>query len=227
MPRAARIVVPGIPYHITQRGNRREDVFFCDGDRDLYLKLLLQYSRKHGLAVKGYCLMTNHVHLVAVPERESSLRDVFKPVHVCYAQHVNRTRRLTGHVWQGRFYSCPLDDAHYVQAMRYVERNPVRAGMVGRAVDYPWSSAAGHCGLRQDVFAPETEFLAETAGDWQAYLSEDGDAAEMERLRAHTRTGTPLGGVTFLNLLETYLKRPVRPRGRGRPRKEKEGREIE
>mgnify|MGYP001233814767 CR=1 FL=1 len=220
MPRAARIVVPGVPYHITQRGNRREDVFFCDGDRNLYLKLLLLYSRNNGLAVKGYCLMTNHVHLVAVPERETSLCDVFKPVHVCYAQHVNRARRLTGHVWQGRFYSCPLDDAHYIRAMRYVERNPVRARMAEHAVDYPWSSAAGHCGLRQDVFAPDAEFLAETAGDWRTFLSEDGDAGEVERLRAHTRTGKPLGGVTFLTLLETHLKRPVRSRPRGRPRKE-------
>ena len=110
MPRAARIVVPGIPYHITQRGNRREDVFFCDGDRNVCLKLLLEYARKHGLAVKGYCLMTNHVHVVAVPERESTLGDVFKPVHLRYAQHVNWSQGITGRLWQGRFWEtrdCP------------------------------------------------------------------------------------------------------------------------
>ena len=105
MPRIARIVVPGIPYHITQRGNRRADVFFSDEDRNIYLKLLLEYAGKHGLAVKGYCLMTNHVHIVAVPARENTLCDVFKPVHLRYAQHVNWSQGITGHLWQGRFFS--------------------------------------------------------------------------------------------------------------------------
>ena len=214
------MVAPGVPYHITQRGNRREDVFFCEGDRTLYLKLLVEYGRKHGLAVKGYCLMTNHIHLVAVPERETSLCDVLKPVHLRYAQHVNWTRGLTGHVWQGRFFSCALDEAHYIAALRYVERNPVRAGLVEQAEDYPWSSAAGHCGLREDLFAPEAELLAEAAGDWRTFLKEAGEDADADRLRLHTRTGRPLGGTLFLTLLEAYLKRPVRPRRPGRKRKE-------
>jgi putative transposase len=215
------MVVPGVPYHITQRGNRREEVFFSEADRTLYLKLLLEYGHKHGLAVKGYCLMTNHVHLVAVPERESTLCDVFKPVHLRYAQHVNWTRGVTGHVWQGRFFSCALDDSHYIQALRYVERNPVRAGLVDSAEAYSWSSAAGHCGLRQDVFAADTEGLTEQVGDWRAFLGEQENPEEMEQLRLHTRTGRPLGGVMFLNLLETLLNRTVRLCQAGRPRKER------
>jgi len=217
------MVVPGIPCHITQRGNRREDVFFCDDDRNLHLKPLLEYGRKHGLTVKGYCLMTNHLHLVAVPETEKSLCDVFKPVHLRYAQHVNWTRGITGHVWQGRFFSCALDDAHYIQALRYVERNPVRAGMVDRAEDYPWSSAAGHCGMREDVFAADREGLTEQVGDWRTFLAEQDNPEETEQLRLHTRTGRPLGGIMFLNLLETVLNRTVRPRKAGRPRKERAG----
>ena len=220
MPRVARIVVPGIPYHITQRGNRREDVFFCDGDRNVYLKLLLEYARKHGLAVKGYCLMTNHLHVVAVPERESTLGEVFKPVHLRYAQHVNWSQGITGRLWQGRFFSCALDDAHYLKALRYVERNPVRAGLVVRAADYPWSSAAAHCGLRDDVLAGDIAELAEQVGSWRDYLEDEGLPDETEQLRQHTRTGRPLGGTMFLNLIETMLNRPVRPRKAGRPRKE-------
>ena len=212
MPRIARIVVPEIPYHIVQRGNRREVVFFFEEDRNYYLKLLLLYSRQHGLHVKGYCLMTNHVHLVAVPDKESTLCDVLKPVHLRYAQHVNWTHGVTGHVWQGRFFSCGLDDAHYVQALRYVERNPVRAGLVRRAEDYPWSSAAGHCGLREDVLAPDTGLLTEKMGDWRAFLAEGELGEETNQLRMHTRTGRPLGGEMFLNLLETLLNRTVRPK---------------
>ena len=224
MPRASRIVVPGIPYHIIQRGNRRENVFFSDGDRNLYLKLLLEYSRSHGLAVKGYCLMMNHIHLVAVPERGRTLCDVFKPVHLRYAQHVNWTQGITGHVWQGRFFSCALDDDHYLRALRYVECNPVRAGLVDKAQDYPWSSAAAHCGLRADVLAADTAELNEqVGGDWRAFLEESDTPEETDRLRLHTRTGRPLGGIMFLNLLESVLNRTVRPRKPGRPRKENAG----
>ena len=105
--------------------------------------------------------------------------------------------------------------------MRYVERNPVRAALASRAEEYPWSSAAGHCGLRDDVFAPESELLAETTGNWRAFLSEEEKTDDIECLRLHTRTGRPLGGMMFLNLLETFLKRPVRPRRPGRPRKQR------
>ena len=119
----------------------------------------------------------------------------------------------------GAFLFCALDDAHYLRALRYVERNPVRAGLEAHAEEYPWSSAAAHCGLGTDVLAGDTAELAEQVGNWHDYLEDAGVPEETERLRLHTRTGRPLGGVMFLNLLETMLNRPVRPRRAGRPRK--------
>ena len=120
MPRIARVVIPGIPHHLTQRGNRREDVFFADSDRQRYLELLLEYSAKHGLETLAYCLMTNHVHLVCVPARVDSLSLVLKPLDLRYAQHVNWTHGISGRLWQGRYFSCPLDDEHFWAAIRYV-----------------------------------------------------------------------------------------------------------
>lgn len=219
MPRVARIVIPDVPYHITQRGNRREKVFFSDGDHNLYLKLLSLYGGQHGLTVKGYCLMTNHLHLAAVPEKADALCKVFKPVHLRYAQHVNAAHGFTGHVWQGRFFSCALDEAHYIRALRYVERNPVRAGMVERAEEYPWSSAAGHCGLCSDVFAPDAAWLTQITGDWRMFLAQEDLEEETNALRRHTRTGRPLGDETFLQHLESILHRSLRPKRGGRPRK--------
>lgn len=146
MSRVARIVVPGFAHHVTQRGNRRADVFETDEDRHAYLRFLTQYADKHGLSVWAYCLMTNHVHLVVVPEREDSLAKALRDAHTVYAMRFNTRTRLSGHVWQGRFYSCPMDETHLWTAVRYVERNPVRAGLVSRAEDYPWSSAPAHCG---------------------------------------------------------------------------------
>lgn len=146
MPRLARTVFAGIPHHITQRGNRRENVFFTDDDRHLYLKWLTEYCERHQVEVLAYCLMTNHVHLVLVPSTETGLQQVLKPLHMRYAQHVNRCRGWKGHVWQGRYFSSPLDESYTWAAIRYVERNPIRARMVRKAERYRWSSAAGHCG---------------------------------------------------------------------------------
>jgi putative transposase len=221
MPRVARIVIPDIPYHITQRGNRREDVFFSDEDRLVYLKLLAQYATLHGLDVKAYCLMTNHVHLVAVPATANALSGALKPVHLRYTQHVNWTQNVSGRLWQGRFFSCALDDAHFLQAVRYVERNPVRAGLVAHAEDYPWSSAAAHCGLRVDALVSKAPGPARDIGDWKTWLREPDDETANEALRRNTRTGRPLGGESFLNLLEHLLGHTVRPRKAGRPAKNK------
>jgi putative transposase len=144
MPRIARVVVPGCPHHVTQRGNRREDVFFADEDRRVYLSLLGQYAVKHGLAVQAYCLMTDHVHLVVVPKTSRSLSGALKPLHTRYTQHVNRRAAVSGRLWQGRFYSCPLDEQHVWTAVRYVERNPVRAGMVTKACGNRGASPFSH-----------------------------------------------------------------------------------
>ena len=221
MPRMARVVIPGIAHHVTQRGNRGQEVFFTDGDRQRYLQLLLEYSTKHGLRIVAYCLMTNHVHLVCVPAAADSLAGAMKPVNLRYAQHVNWTQGFGGHVWQGRFFSCPLDDPHLWASIRYVERNPVRARLVRKAESYPWSSAAAHCGRRSDpLLCP----LAATAGapaasDWPAWLAEGDDAEILETLRLHTRTGRPAGDRGFVTGIEALVGRVLLAKPIGRPRK--------
>jgi len=221
MPRIARVVVPGIAHHLTQRGNRREDVFFTDLNRQRYLQLLLEYSFKHGLSTLAYCLMSNHVHFVCVPEKADSLAGVFKPLHMRYTQHVNWTQKLSGRLWQGRFFSCALDDPHLWAAIRYVERNPVRAGLVARSEEYPWSSAAAHCGLRPDpVLSPLPAGMAVTTADWSSWLAEGDDPDMLSRLRVSTRTGRPAGDKSFVAKLESLLSRALQPRPVGRPPKE-------
>jgi len=225
MPRIARVVIPGCPHHVTQRGNRREDVFFAEADRERYLELLDKYAAKHGLAVQAYCLMTNHVHLVVVPQAEASLAATLKPLHMRYTQHVNRVQRLSGRLWQGRFFSCALDDEHLWAAVRYVERNPVRAGMVEQAEDYRWSSAAAHCGLRADgVLSDPCELTSRlTPAKWRHWLREpwEAEADMVARLRQCTHTGRPAGGASFIARLEALVGRVLRPKKGGRPRKQR------
>ena len=222
----ARVVISGCPHHVTQRGNRREDVFFTDADRVRYLELLGKYASKHGLAVQAYCLMTNHVHLVVVPQAEASLAAALKPLHMRYAQHVNWTQRIGGRLWQGRFFSCPLDDEHLRAAVRYVERNPVRAGMVAQAEDYRWSSAATHCGLRTDSLVSDPCKLTArlTPDRWRQWLGDPWEAeAEMTaQLRQCTHTGRPAGGASFIARLEALVGRVLRAKKVGRPRKQKQ-----
>jgi putative transposase len=146
MARIARVVIPGAAHHVTQRGNNAQDVFFVDDDREVYLELLKQQSDKYGLEVVGYCLMTNHVHVLAKPLKEDSLANAIGRTHFVYTRYINRLHGRRGHLWQNRFYSCALDEGHFWLALRYVERNPVRAKIVRQAWEYPWSSAAVHTG---------------------------------------------------------------------------------
>lgn len=219
MPRMARVVIPDVAHHVTQRGNRREDVFFTDADRQRYLYLLGEYSAKHGLQIMAYCLMSNHVHLVVVPKTSDSLSGALKPVHLRYAQHINWSRNLSGVLWKGRFFSCPLDDGHFWSAVRYVERNPVRAGLVEWAQEYPWSSAAGHCGLRKDPLLSGDLELSDHIGNWSTWLGDEVDEETLTKLRRNTATGRPAGCDGFIDRLESLLGRTLRPKKGGRPRK--------
>ncbi len=158
MPRLARNVFSEIPHHITQRGNRREDIFFSKEDRLIYLEWLGDNSQKHGVEVLAYCLMANHFHLILKPDSQEGLQKVLKPLHMRYAQHINKLKGWKGHLWQGRFFSSALDDVYIWSAIRYVERNPVRAKMVTKAEDYPWSSAAFHCGLEENRLLTPTGY---------------------------------------------------------------------
>src|SRR5579872_2821638 len=146
MPREARVVVIGLPHHITQRGNARQDVFTTDSMRRAYLQLLSEHAAGNGLRLLAYCLMTNHVHIVAVPEADSSLANSLWHAHGRFSQYWNTEQNRTGHLWQNRYYSCPVEESAAGRVMAYVENNPVRAGMVERAEDFAWSSAGAHLG---------------------------------------------------------------------------------
>ena len=222
MPRLPRTVFAGLPHHITQRGNRRENVFFTEQDRQFYLEWLKEYAQQHDVEILAYCLMTNHIHLIAVPAEEESLQRVLKPLHMRYAQHINRQCHWTGHLWQGRFFSSPLDDAYLYSCVRYVERNPVRAGMVKRAEKYPWSSAAAHCGLKDDPLLTK-DFshwkLFQTIPDWSAWLHEADDAEHINTLRRNIQKNLPCGSEQFIEQLEQLAGRALQFRPIGRPRK--------
>lgn len=205
MPRLARTVCAEVPHHITQRGNRREDVFFSDKDRTAYLNWLAEYAEKHRVEVLAYCLMTNHVHLVAVPTTEGGLHQVLKPLHMRYAQRVNRSKRWKGHLWQGRFFSSALDEDYLWAAIRYVERNPVRARIVRKAENYPWSSASAHCGLKEDPTLTRKAVWRrqfESIGDWSAWLAEGDTPDQLDVLRRNAEKGLPCGSDRFIRRLE-------------------------
>jgi len=217
MPRIARVIVPNIPHHVTQRGNMKVDVFLSEQDRLTYLRMLTKYAAAHGVRIWAYCLMTNHVHFVAVPVGADSLGRCFRDTHQAYASWFNKRLGQVGHLWQGRFHSCVLDDAHMWSAVRYVERNPVRAGLVGRAEDWRWSSAAAHCGRRTDPILSPIR-MPWPVTNWSAYLGQEDDE-ETKLLRAQTFTGRPCGSIEFIERLEGLLGRQLRPKKRGRKRK--------
>ncbi|HEY3379897.1 MAG TPA: transposase [Armatimonadota bacterium] len=219
MPRIARAIVVGVPHHLTQRGNHRQDVFFIQEDRQFYLQWLAEYAHKYQVRIWAYCLMTNHIHLVLTPEQECSLASTMRALHSRYTQRQNFIHQWAGHLWQGRYFSTALDEAYFWHAIRYVERNPVRADLVERAEDYSYSSAAGHCGLIHDPLLEPlpAETMIGPAG-WSGWLAgEDGD--ELFALRASTASGRPCGSVSFLARLASMLGRPLHAKPRGRPRK--------
>ena len=220
MARLARTVVPGYPHHITQRGNRRLPTFFSDEDFQAYVDLVAAHGAARGLTVWAWCLMPNHVHLVAVPEAPEALARALGEAHRRYTRRVNFREGWRGHLWQERFFSCVLDAPHALAAARYIERNPVRAGLVKRAWDWPWSSAAAHvAGTGDALIRPGGPLMAEVS-DWRRFLTRDEDDATVRALRLHARTGRPLGAARFLARLERRLGRPLAPGRPGRPRKE-------
>ena len=224
MSRRARAVFLDLPHHVTQRGNYRQDVFLDGDDRERYLAWLAGYAQRYGLAVWAYCLMSNHVHLIAVPSRPDSLARTLAATHMRHSQAVNRERGTSGHLWQGRYYSCPLDDPHLVRAACYIERNPVRAGLVTRATEWLWSSARAHALGEADRLVSGSSWpSADLAGHWADMLGEDEDPSVTEEIRHHTSTGRPLGDEAFVARLEAMAGRVLRALAPGRPRKAKAG----
>ncbi len=221
MPRVARHVFPTIPHHITQRGNRREDVFFCGDDKQLYLEWLIDYCDKYDVSVLSYCVMDNHIHLVLTPSTEDGLMKVLKPLHMRYAQYMNKQKGWTGHLWQGRFFSSPLDEAHTHAAIRYVERNPVEANMVEKAEQYKWSSAAHHCGLvSNDALAHQANEMTDIKPcDWSKWLSAPENMALTTVLARNIEKGLPCGNDRFISKLEQIANCAMQFRPQGRPQK--------
>jgi putative transposase len=215
MARMPRLVVPGYPHHVTQRGNRRQTTFFCEEDYRMYLALAAQFKAEAGVEVWAYCLMPNHVHLVVVPDTTESLARFFRSVHLRYTRSINEKNDWCGHLWQERFHSFVMDEAHLLTAVRYVELNPVRAGLCAGAADWKWSSARAHLRGRDDTVVAVSPML-QRRPNWQKYLSEDSEATELDNLRKHCRTGRPAGAKPFIKTLETLTGRDLslRPPGR-------------
>ena len=204
---------------MTQRGNGRRFILDSDTDRSVYLDLLKQSLALHVVAMLGYCLMSNHVHLVLVPGRAESLGLALKHAHGRYASYWNAIHHSSGHVWQGRYYSCPLDDAHLWEALRYTELNPVRAGLVAESASWTWSTAAAHCGAVPDSVCLAMELWRSRwdAASWRAFLEVKESASELAAIRLSTHTGRPLGAAEFVRALERSTQRPSAPQKRGRP----------
>ena len=229
MPRVARIVVAGQPHHIVQRGNNRQDVFFVDDDRRVYLELLREHGRRFGFKVLGYCLMTNHVHIIGTPLREDSLAKSIGRTHFRYTQYINRMHGRSGHLWQNRFFSCTLDEVHCWRTMAYVERNPVRAKIVRKAWRFPWSSACAHIGQPDHAGQTDPSDLLDMAwwrrewgpSKWKRALEDAQDDAQVSSIRLCTHRGRPLVSDALLSKLEHRLGRRLRALPVGRPPKRK------
>ena len=221
MPRLARTVATGIAHHITQRGNNRQDIFFVYDDRLVYLDYLQQNAGKYALEVFGYCLMTNHIHILAIPHQEDSLAKAVGRTHFRYTQYINRFHKRSGHLWQGRFYSCALDERHFFIAMKYIELNPVRAKLCRVPWRYEWSSAASHVDKKSksELLNLSSWYEMISAKKWKNSLLDGIDETQVRILRNNTHTGRPLGSDGFISKLEKLFGRRIRPLPVGRPKK--------
>lgn len=230
MARLARIVLPGVAHHVTQRGNRRLPIFFSDGDRLAYLDLLAKAADASATRCLAWCLMDNHVHLILVPENTDGLRAMLGEAHRRYTRMINFREGWRGYLFQGRFASYPMDDAHLMAAVRYVETNPVAAGMVSRAEDWAWSSARSHVAGRRVKGDPLTDVaaLGQQVRNWRALLRHGLEAGELdpggeavaEAIEARLRTGRPLAASDWIAAQEaatgrTLARRKPGPKGKG------------
>ncbi len=222
MPRIARAIAGGFPHHVIQRGNNKEKVFFEKEDRERYLSLLKKYSGKWDSPILAYCLMSNHVHLLTRPDMEKSLYKMMQGVTLCYTQYVNRTYKRTGRLWESRYHSCIVDKERYLwAAARYIEQNPLRAKMVKRVEEYPYSSARAHIiGARDEVLGEEL-FEERQRKDYIKFIRAGIPEEETNNIRYHTRTGRPFGSEEFIKKIEKKLERKFILLSPGRPKKKR------
>ncbi|MDN5848246.1 MAG: transposase [Nitrococcus sp.] len=222
MSRLPRITVPGIPHHVTQRGNRRQKVFLQEDDYAVYRDLLAQHCVANGVSCWSYCLMPNHILLILVPSDDKGLSRAIGETHRRYSGYINARLRVTGHLFQGRFGSVAMDEAHLLAAFRYMALNPVKAKLVGDAADWPWSSTPAHLAGRDDVLVTVHPLLTRIENVAQ-FLSDEVDPVLEQALITGQSIGRPLMEDAQLRALEKHLQRRIRPAPRGRPsRKEEE-----
>ena len=216
MARISRIVAPGYLHHVTQRVVRSMDVFHSDDDRLAYLSFLSEEAARFGVEILSWCLMTNHVHFIAVPQSETSLARGFGEAHRRYTRMKNFSQGVRGYLFQGRFSSCVLDQQHLLAAARYVARNPVAAGLAKTPWEYPWSSTRFHCGLIDHDPLVKDRTLLGLITDWQEFLSTE-ERVESDLIRQATRTGRPAGNELFVEKVESLTGRVLKIKPAGRP----------
>ena len=222
MPRDARVIVLGVPYHVTQRGNYRQVVFDDDSDKEKYMEFFMLYKEEFGVKLYAWCLMSNHVHFIVEPSTENGLAELFKFTHMRYSQYFNRKRGAFGHLWQGRFFSCALDNDYLYEAIRYVELNPLRAGMISKIDAYKWSSTKERLKINskgKGQLDSIEQYLQ--IDDWKEYLKEKGDEDFLNNIRNKTKLGKPLGDTKFIKRMEKLSGKEFTFRKSGRPKKEK------
>lgn len=216
MSRANRLVVPGEPHHLTHRGNNRKEIFFDKSCYYVYLGLVKKGSLKHDVSIIGYCLMPNHIHLIVIPPNKVSLARFVCETARGYTGYINDRKQRSGHLWERRYYSCPLEPDHLWRGLRYVELNPVRAGLVDSAADYPWSSALPHT---QDSAWHQCQALLPLrpvvepwdSHQWQEFLGEGDQHEDKCQIHRCTFQGRPWGSEPYVNRLQANSRRMVRP----------------
>jgi putative transposase len=224
MARLLRLVVPGLPHHVTQRGNGRAQTFFGEADYALYRDLLAASCRAAEVEIWAWVLMPNHVHLILCPPDADELRRALAQVHRRFAGHIHARHRRTGHFWQGRFGAVAMDEDHLGAAVRYVALNPVRARLVDQARDWRWSSVHAHLAAREDGLTTIAPVLGRYP-DFAALIESGPDEAAFERLRRAESIGRPLGDDGFIARLEALTRRTLKPGKRGRKPSRQDGSE--
>ncbi len=218
MARQNRIIASEFPYHVTQRGNNKSLTFLCDDDYVKYLSLLEKYKNIYSLEIYDYSLMPNHIHLECVPRKIESLSKTLQLCQMCYAQYFNKKYQHIGHLWQSRFFSCLLDQNHLYNISKYIETNPVRAGLVKKAEDWPWSSARDHLNISNGHLSLSPIENLIKVDDWSNYLEKGLKQSDLENIQKHTFSGKPLGDEPFIKKIEKICKKSLKRNPIGRPR---------
>ncbi|MFH1846603.1 MAG: transposase [Candidatus Omnitrophota bacterium] len=217
MPRTARIVAIGLPHHITHRGNNKNITFFDNEDYQKYLFFLENYKNKYDLEIFTYSLMPNHIHFKVIPNKADSLAKVFNYTQMCYAQHFNKKYKKIGHLWQSRFFSCPLDKQHAYAVTKYIELNPVTARLVEKPEQWKWSSATDHLNTGKGLISLSPMKKIMEIQNWQEYLQQGVSTEMIERIDSHSLSGKPLGNKKFINFLAKKCGIFINSRPKGRP----------